>query len=81
MTERLHRRQGRLVAIGGADQGTCQRHGYGADMNGQSDHGIFDYCGSPVRSSTVLLPSEGDYARAHLETAQAIGASIFASQS
>ncbi|WP_028633749.1 NAD(P)H-dependent oxidoreductase [Pseudomonas parafulva] len=81
VTKKLQRLQVHLVAIGGADQGTYQRHGYGAAMNTQIDHGIFDYCGAPVRSSTVLLPSEGDYARAHLETAQAIGASIFASQS
>ena len=69
-----------LVAVGGADEGTYVRHGYTPAMKAQIDHGIFDYCGANVRGSHVLLPSDGNYPQAHLDTAHAIGASIFALQ-
>ncbi|WP_437616024.1 NAD(P)H-dependent oxidoreductase [Erwinia sp. V71] len=59
-----------LVALGAADSGTWQRHGYRQAMQTQIDHGIFDYCGAPVASSTVLL--QEDIAQ-HLEKARQLG--------
>lgn len=44
-----------LVALGGADDRTWQRRGYRAAMKTQIETGIFDYCGAPVVSSTLLL--------------------------
>ncbi|MFJ4067689.1 NAD(P)H-dependent oxidoreductase [Pseudomonas sp. NPDC089996] len=80
VVKKLQHLQVHLVAIGGADEGTYQRHGYASAMKAQIDHGIFDYCGATVRSSSMLLSTEGDYPQAHLDTAHTIGASIFASQ-
>ena len=68
-----------LVGVGGADNGTYARHGYASAMNTQIDHGIFDYCGAPVGSSTLLLPSDGGHGHTHLRTAHEIGTCIFAS--
>lgn len=80
VVKKLQRLQVHLVAIGGADEGTFTRHGYAPAMKTQIDHGIFDYCGASVRSSAVLLASDAGYPAAHLETAQKIGAGVFASQ-
>lgn len=80
VVKKLQRLQVHLVAIGGADEGTFTRHGYAPAMKTQIDHGIFDYCGASVRSSSVLLASDAGYPAAHLETAQKIGAGVFASQ-
>ncbi|AVD89898.1 NAD(P)H-dependent oxidoreductase [Pseudomonas sp. SWI44] len=79
VVKKLKRLNVHLVAIGGADEGTYTRHGYTSAMKTQIEHGIFDYCGAQVHCSSVLLPSEKGYPQAHLETAQAIGAGIFAS--
>ncbi len=80
VVKKLRHLQVHLVAVGGADEGTYVRHGYTPAMKAQIDHGIFDYCGANVRGSHVLLPSDGNYPQAHLDTAHAIGASIFALQ-
>ncbi|WP_017904710.1 NAD(P)H-dependent oxidoreductase [Pseudomonas asplenii] len=80
VVKKLQRLQVHLVAVGGADEGTFTRHGYASAMKTQIDHGIFDYCGAPVRSSTLLLPSDDGYPDAHLETAHRIGAGVVASQ-
>ncbi|BDM22139.1 NAD(P)H-dependent oxidoreductase [Pseudomonas sp. LRP2-20] len=80
LVKKLGHLQVHLVAIGGADEGTYMRHGYTPAMKAQIDHEIFDYCGANVRSSCLLLPSDGHYAEAHLHTAHRIGASIFAPQ-
>lgn len=69
-----------LVALGGADSGTYARHGYDAAMRTQIDHGIFDYCGAPVVTSELLLPSDAESAPTHLETARAIGRRLFERQ-
>jgi NAD(P)H dehydrogenase (quinone) len=66
-----------LVGIGGADAGTYERHGYFGSMKTQIDHGIFDYCGAPVASSTLLLESDGDDQSANLGAALAIGRALF----
>ncbi|MCU5775479.1 NAD(P)H-dependent oxidoreductase [Erwiniaceae bacterium BAC15a-03b] len=65
-----------LVAIGAADHGTWQRHGYDVAMHTQVDHGIFDYCGAPVKSSTLLLQEQVEN---HLQTAQTLGTQLFTS--
>lgn len=66
-----------LIAIGGADAPTYDRHGYAGAMKTQIDHGIFGYCGAPVHSSELLLDSEtGDPSR-HLDTAYSLGRRLF----
>lgn len=67
-----------LVALGGADRGTLDRHGYEVAMQTQIDHGIFGYCGAPVKTSTLLLASDDGYPEAHLQRARALGQSLFA---
>ncbi|MGF6233122.1 NAD(P)H dehydrogenase (quinone) [Inquilinus ginsengisoli] len=66
-----------LVALGGAGQGTYQRHGYSGAMKTQIDHGIFDFCGAPVVTSELLLPPDTQEPGAHLDTARAIGGRLF----
>lgn len=46
-------------------------------MKTQIDHGIFDYCGAQVRSSSFLLASDVGYPESALEKADQIGASVF----
>ena len=41
--KKLGRLRVQRVALGGADARTYERHGYGAAMKAQIDHGIFDY--------------------------------------
>lgn len=67
-----------LVALGGADRGTLERHGYEGAMKTQIDHGIFGYCGAPVKTSTLLLASDVGYPEAHLQRALSLGQSLFA---
>ncbi|MEP7455384.1 NAD(P)H-dependent oxidoreductase [Phyllobacterium sp. SB3] len=66
-----------LVGIGGADAGTYEKHGYDDAMKTQIDHGIFDYCGAPVVSSTLLLESDSQDPAKHFDTAHNIGTSLF----
>ncbi|MBC3364204.1 NAD(P)H-dependent oxidoreductase [Pseudomonas sp. SWRI154] len=66
-----------LVAVGGADADSFQRHGYDQAMVTQIEHGIFDYCGARVVSSERLLESETVDPKTHLDTAQAIGQRLF----
>ena len=74
--KKLQRLQVHLVANGGADAGMIERHGYATAMTTQIDHGIFDYCGANVASSTRLLASDPGFPAAHLDTAFAIGRRI-----
>ncbi|WP_434657778.1 NAD(P)H-dependent oxidoreductase [Pseudomonas sp. R3-56] len=62
-----------LVALGGADADSFQRHGYDQAMVTQIDHGIFGYCGARVVSSERLLDSETLDPDVHLQTARALG--------
>ena len=73
LEKKLGRLPVHLVALGGADQRTYERHGYSGAMKTQIDHGIFDYCGARVVTSELLLPSDTQDAGAQLDTAQAIG--------
>ncbi|MEZ0472376.1 NAD(P)H-dependent oxidoreductase [Luteimonas salinilitoris] len=66
-----------LVAIAGADARTYARHGYSGAMKTQIDHGIFDYCGACVATSELLLESETQDPRAHLDAARTIGRRLF----
>ena len=80
LIKKMQRLQVHLIALGGADHRTYARHGYFGAMKTQIDHGIFGYCGAPVVTSELLLPSEAGFPAAHLDTARAIGARIFASR-
>ncbi len=66
-----------LIGVGGADAGTYERHGYFHAMKTQIDHGIFDYCGAHVMSSELLLDSETQDPRLHLDRAFAMGQHLF----
>ncbi|MGY8527005.1 NAD(P)H-dependent oxidoreductase [Paracidovorax citrulli] len=66
-----------LVGIGGANMGTYDRHGYADAMKTQIDHGIFGYCGAPVVTSELLLPSEDDTTSSHIARARSIGQRLF----
>ncbi|MFK0309978.1 NAD(P)H-dependent oxidoreductase [Pseudomonas sp. NPDC090233] len=66
-----------LVGIAGADAGTFARHGYGEAMRVQIEHGIFDYCGAEVLSSTLLEDSEGPAASSLLPAARRVGERMF----
>ena len=66
-----------LLAVGAADEGAFDRHGYAKAMRTQIDHGIFDYCGAKVLTSELLLESESGTAEAHLRKAHVIGQGLF----
>ncbi|MBY4898518.1 NAD(P)H-dependent oxidoreductase [Cupriavidus sp. AU9028] len=66
-----------LVGIGGANMGTYDRHGYANAMKTQIDHGIFGYCGAPVATSELLLPSDFETATSHIARARQIGQHLF----
>jgi NAD(P)H dehydrogenase (quinone) len=65
-----------LVGLGGADERTWHKRGYTDAMKIQIETGIFDYCGAPIRSSTLLLETDSGDAPAHLSTAYALGRRI-----
>lgn len=48
-----------MLAIGGADERTYARHGYFGAMKTQINHGIFDFCGAPVRTSRAFRNRTG----------------------
>ena len=77
VVKKLRHLQVHLLALGAADEGAFDRHGYANAMRTQIDYGIFDYCGAQVLTSELLLDSEGGAAQAHLHTAKAIGQSLF----
>lgn len=77
LVKKLGHLQVHLVAIGGADMRTYDRHGYQGAMKLQIEHGIFGYCGAPVVASELLLPIDGQIPPEHLDTARAIGQRVF----
>ncbi|KNX77482.1 NAD(P)H dehydrogenase [Pseudomonas sp. 250J] len=79
-TKLLHGMTAHLVGVAGADAGTFERHGYGEAMRVQIEHGIFDYCGARVLSSTLLEDSEGQDPTRHLRSARALGERLFVSE-
>ncbi|WP_339532658.1 NAD(P)H-dependent oxidoreductase [Pseudomonas mucidolens] len=76
--KKLGRLRVHLLGVGGADEGTFERHGYANALRTQIDHGIFDYCGAQVLSSQLLLESEMRAPQVHLEAAWRTGQGIFA---
>ncbi len=66
-----------IISIAGAGIRTYARHGYYGAMKTQINHGIFDYCGAPVKTSELMFQSDPD---ACLKTAHNIGLKIFATQ-
>ncbi|AVS78578.1 NAD(P)H dehydrogenase [Paracidovorax avenae] len=76
--KRLGRLAVHLLGIGGADQGTYARHGYDKALHTQIDHGIFDYCGARVVTSTILHGSDGEIAASHITAARELGRNAFA---
>ncbi|HDJ1441342.1 TPA: NAD(P)H-dependent oxidoreductase [Serratia rubidaea] len=66
-----------LVALGAVNQHTFVKRGYADAFNTQIGHGIFDYCGAPLRSCEVLLMPEMGSPEGCLEKAHAIGRAIF----
>jgi NAD(P)H dehydrogenase (quinone) len=77
LVKRLGRLPVHLVAIGGADPGTYDRHGYFRAMKTQIDHGIFDYCGARVLTSEFLLDTGRQHRTAQLEVARNLGRMLF----
>ncbi len=77
VVKKLRHLQVHLLALGAADTGAFDRHGYATAMRTQIDYGIFDYCGAKVVTSELLLDSEGGAAEAHLKTAKAVGQRLF----
>ena len=75
--KKLGRLRVHLVALGGADARTYERHGYGAAMKTQIDHGIFDYCGATVAGSALLLESESSDPAMQLQAARELGQGLF----
>ncbi|UXY11907.1 NAD(P)H-dependent oxidoreductase [Kosakonia sp. ML.JS2a] len=66
-----------LVALGGADLKTFEKHGYAQSWKTQIAHGIFDYCGAPVMTNTTLMMPDLGTPEACLHQAHAIGQRIF----
>ncbi|CAI8986356.1 MULTISPECIES: NAD(P)H-dependent oxidoreductase [Pseudomonas] len=75
--KKLGRLRVHLVGLGGADVRTYERHGYGAAMKTQIDHGIFDYCGATVAGSALLLESESSDPAVQLQAAREMGLGLF----
>ncbi|WP_343550582.1 NAD(P)H-dependent oxidoreductase [Pantoea sp.] len=75
--KKLGRLQVHLLAIGAASQRTYVRRGYFSSMRKQIDEGIFGYCGAPVITSELLLPSDDHYPDAHYTLAHQLGHTLF----
>lgn len=77
LEKKLNHLRVHLIALGGADGATFERRGYTQAMKTQIEHGIFDYCGAQVMTSNLLLDSETQDPAIHLNTAQALGRTLF----
>lgn len=76
LSKKLQRLEVHLIALGGADPATYERHGYQTAMTTQIEHGIFDYCGARVVSSTLMLDADTQDPALHLKKAAEIGGSL-----
>lgn len=76
LLKKLGHLQVHLVGIGGADNRTYEKHGYNNAMKTQIDHGIFDFCGARVATSTVLPDADSQDPLIHLNEAIVIGGNI-----
>ncbi|TQV82492.1 NAD(P)H-dependent oxidoreductase [Exilibacterium tricleocarpae] len=63
-----------IISIAGADMRTYARHGYYGAMKTQINHGIFNYCGAPVKTSELMFQADADTC---LRKAHDIGLKIF----
>lgn len=77
LVKKLPHLQVHLVAVAGGDARIFARHGYFGAMRTQIDHGIFDYCGSRVLTSELLMESETSDPTVHLSFAHKIGGNLF----
>jgi len=69
-----------LLALGGADQRSYVKHAYDVAMKTQIDHGVFDYCGACVVSSTFRFDTQERDGQAHLQAAFELGRGLFGEQ-
>ncbi|ARB83695.1 MULTISPECIES: NAD(P)H-dependent oxidoreductase [Yersinia] len=67
-----------IIGIGAAAYKTYINHGFAEAMKIQIEHGIFNFCGAPVMSSTVLLLPDLGGPEQVLEAAYNMGTNIFA---
>ncbi|MFZ4215196.1 NAD(P)H-dependent oxidoreductase [Pantoea endophytica] len=77
MVKTLGYLQVHLLALGAASQRTYVRRGYFSSMRTQIDEGIFGYCGAPVVTSELLLPTDEHYPDAHYTLANQLGQRLF----
>lgn len=77
LIKKLQRLNVHLIGIGGSDEGTYVRHGYFNAMKTQIEHGIFDFCGAHVATSQFLLETQLQDPAVHLQSAFAVGRSLF----
>ncbi|MDF7649605.1 NAD(P)H-dependent oxidoreductase [Pantoea sp. Acro-805] len=75
--KKLGHLQVHLLALGAANTRTYLRRGYFSSMRNQIDEGIFGYCGAPIITSELLLPSDEGYPDAHYALAQQLGQRLF----
>ncbi|MXP57432.1 NAD(P)H-dependent oxidoreductase [Pantoea sp. Taur] len=75
--KKLGHLQVHLLALGAANTRTYLRRGYFSSMRTQIDEGIFGYCGAPVITSELLLPSDEGYPDAHYALARQLGQRLF----
>ncbi|NUU68213.1 NAD(P)H-dependent oxidoreductase [Enterobacteriaceae bacterium BIT-l23] len=69
-----------LVAIGAANMKTWEKHRYQEAMKVQIEEGIFNYCGAPVMSSSLLLSPEYPDTNVMLQDAHRLGQKTFNTQ-
>ncbi len=74
--KKLGRLKVHLLGLGGADDRTWRKRGYDAAMKTQIETGIFDYCGAPVLSATLLQAVDTADTTPHLQAAHALGRRI-----
>lgn len=77
VVKKLGHLQVHLLALGAASQRTYVRRGYFSSMRTQIDEGIFGYCGAPVVTSELLLPTDENYPDAHYTLAHQLGQRLF----
>ncbi|MFJ1300811.1 NAD(P)H-dependent oxidoreductase [Pseudomonadota bacterium AL_CKDN230030165-1A_HGKHYDSX7] len=78
LIKKLGRLRVQLVALGGADTGLLERHGYDTAIQTQLAHGIFDYCGVKDARTALLMESDTGRAQEALARADALGRELAA---
>ena len=77
VVKKLGKLQVHLLALGAASHRTYLRRGYFSSMRTQIDVGIFGYCGAPVVTSELLLPTDENFPESHFALAQQLGQQLF----